>query len=103
MTGPVLRSTGVDYDVRKAHPYMFYDRFEFDIPVGHDGDNYDRFLVRFEETRQSIRIIRQALDQMPTDGPISSPDVRYVLPEKHDVYNTIEGDDRPLQARSWRA
>src|SRR5688500_4681608 len=65
VTGPVLRSTGVDYDVRKAHPYMFYDRFDFDVPVGHDGDNFDRFQVRFEELRQSMKIIRQALEQMP--------------------------------------
>ena len=91
VTGPVLRSTGVDYDVRKASPYMFYDRFDFDIPIGHDGDNYDRFCVRFEEVRQSLKIIRQALEQMPTDGPVVSPDVRYVLPEKSDVYSTIEG------------
>jgi NADH-quinone oxidoreductase subunit D len=91
VTGPVLRSTGVDYDVRKATPYMFYDRFDFDIPVGHDGDNYDRFCVRFEEIRQSLKIVRQALEQMPTDGPVVSPDVRYVLPEKSEVYNTIEG------------
>lgn len=90
-TGIILRSTGVDYDVRKANPYMFYDRFDFDVPVGHDGDNYDRFVCRFEEIRQSMRIIRQALDQMPTSGSVMSEDVRYVLPEKDDVYNTIEG------------
>jgi NADH-quinone oxidoreductase subunit D len=91
VTGPVLRSTGVDYDVRKAQPYMFYDRFDFDVPVGHHGDNYDRFLCRLEEIRQSMNIIRQALDQMPAEGPVSSPDVRYVFPEKGDVYETIEG------------
>lgn len=91
VTGPMLRSTGVDYDVRKAHPYMFYDRFEFDVPVGHDGDNYDRFVCRFEELRQSMKIIRQALDQMPTSGPVNSEDVRYVMPPKDEVYDTIEG------------
>jgi NADH-quinone oxidoreductase subunit D len=90
VTGPVLRSTGVDYDVRKAHPYMFYDRFDFDVPVGHQGDNFDRFQVRFEEIRQSMKIIRQALEQMPDEGPVSSPDVRYVMPEKREVYTTIE-------------
>lgn len=90
-TGVVLRSTGVDYDVRKAHPYMFYDRFDFDIPIGHDGDNYDRFVCRFEEMRQSMSIIRQALEQMPTSGSVMSDDVRYVMPEKDDVYNSIEG------------
>ncbi len=90
-SGVMLRSTGVDYDVRKAHPYMFYDRFDFDVPVGHEGDNYDRFVCRFEEIRQSMKIIRQALDQMPTDGPVMHEDVRYVLPDKQEVYNTIEG------------
>ncbi|RLB48602.1 MAG: NADH-quinone oxidoreductase subunit D [Deltaproteobacteria bacterium] len=90
-TGPVLRSTGVDYDVRKAHPYMVYDRFDFEVPIGHKGDTYDRFLVRMEEIRQSVSIIRQALEQMPTDGPVNVDDPRIVLPEKREVYNTIEG------------
>ena len=90
-TGVMLRSTGVDYDVRKAHPYSVYDRFEFEVPLGHKGDNYDRFLCRMEEMRQSLRIIRQALAQMPTDGPVSVDDVRVVLPEKPEVYTTIEG------------
>jgi NADH-quinone oxidoreductase subunit D len=91
VTGPVLRSTGVDYDVRKAHPYSVYDRFDFEVPIGHRGDNYDRFLVRTEEMRQSIRILRQAIQQMPTDGPVCVDDVRIVLPEKAEVYTTIEG------------
>ena len=91
VTGPMLRSTGVDYDVRKAFPYSVYDRFDFEVPVGHRGDNYDRFLVRMEEMRQSLSIVRQALKQIPTDGPISVDDVRVVLPEKAEVYNTIEG------------
>lgn len=68
ITGPFLRSTGVDYDVRKAFPYHVYDRFEFDVPVGSRGDNYDRYLVRMEEMRQSIRIVEQALEQLP-EGP----------------------------------
>ncbi|UCF38048.1 MAG: NADH-quinone oxidoreductase subunit D [Acidobacteriota bacterium] len=68
MTGPFLRSTGVEYDVRKATPYHVYDRIDFDIPVGRRGDNYDRYLVRMEEMRQSIRIVEQALDQIP-EGP----------------------------------
>ncbi|MFW5920805.1 MAG: NADH-quinone oxidoreductase subunit D, partial [Polyangiales bacterium] len=89
-TGPVLRSTGVDYDVRKDNPYMVYDRFDFDVPVGKDGDNYDRFMYRFEEVRQSIRIIEQALDQMPDSGPVSVDDARTILPEKNEVYTTIE-------------
>jgi NADH-quinone oxidoreductase subunit D len=91
VTGIMLRSTGVDYDVRKAHPYSVYDRFDFEVPIGHDGDNYDRFLCRFEEMRQSMSIIKQALAQIPTDGPVSVDDVRVVLPEKPEVYTTIEG------------
>ncbi|MEM9069578.1 MAG: NADH-quinone oxidoreductase subunit D [Myxococcota bacterium] len=90
VTGPVLRSTGVPYDVRKDHPYMVYDRFEFEVPVGEDGDNWDRFMVRMEEIRQSIRIIEQALEQMPDDGPVNVDDPRIMLPEKREVYSTIE-------------
>jgi NADH-quinone oxidoreductase subunit D len=90
-TGPVLRSTGLDYDVRKSNPYLVYDRFDFEVPIGHKGDNYDRFLVRMEEVRQSCRIIEQALEQMPTDGPVSVDDPRVMLPSKPAVYNTIEG------------
>ena len=90
-TGPCLRSTGVNYDVRKAHPYLVYDRFDFDVPVGTTGDNYDRFMCRQEEIRQSMRIIEQALEQMPDDGPINVDDPRIVLPPKDEVYSTIEG------------
>lgn len=90
VTGPVLRSTGVACDVRKDNPYLVYDRFDFDIPVGTDGDNWDRFMVRTEEIRQSMRIIEQALDQMPDEGPVSITDPRIMLPEKHEVYSTIE-------------
>ena len=88
--GPCLRSTGVDYDVRKDQPYLVYDRFEFDVPVGTRGDNYDRYLVRIYELRQSIRILEQALDQIPP-GPILLCDYKVVLPAKGEVYNTIEG------------
>src|SRR3954471_16546791 len=89
-TGPCLRSTGVDYDVRKAHPYLVYDRFDFDIPVGSHGDNFDRYIVRMEEARQSIRILEQAFAQIP-DGPVCLDDPRIILPSKPAVYNTIEG------------
>lgn len=65
ITGPFLRSTGVDYDVRRAHPYLVYDRLDFDIPVGAKGDNLDRYYVRMEEMQQSLRIVEQALDQLP--------------------------------------
>jgi NADH-quinone oxidoreductase subunit D len=91
VTGPVLRSTGVDYDVRKASPYMFYKDVDFDVPVGHDGDNYDRFMVRFEEIRQSMKIIRQCIAKMPDSGPVDTDDPRIILPAKSDVYGTIEG------------
>ena len=90
-TGICLRSTGVPYDVRRTHPYMLYDRFEFDVPVGTKGDNYDRFMCRQEEIRQSERIIEQALDQMPDEGPVDVDDPRIVLPPKDEVYSTIEG------------
>ncbi len=90
LTGPLLRATGIAYDVRKSNPYSGYENFDFDVPVGEKGDNYDRFLVRFNEIEQSLRIIDQALKNLP-DGPVRIDDARFVLPEKHDVYNTIEG------------
>ncbi|TNF59996.1 MAG: NADH-quinone oxidoreductase subunit D [Deltaproteobacteria bacterium] len=90
VTGPVARSTGIPYDVRKDHPYMVYDRFDFDVPIGEDGDNWDRFMVRLEEIRQSVRIIEQAIEQMPDDGPINVDDPRIVYPDKDEVYTTIE-------------
>lgn len=89
-TGPILRGCGVAYDVRKAHPYLVYDRMDFEIPVGSDGDNMDRYLVRLEEVRQSSRIIRQALEQIP-EGPITVDNALVVLPRKAETYNTIEG------------
>jgi NADH-quinone oxidoreductase subunit D len=90
MTGPVLRSTGCAYDVRKDHPYFMYDNVDFDVPVGEKGDNYDRYLIRMEELLQSIRIIDQCFEKMEP-GPINADDPRVVLPEKEKVYNTIEG------------
>ncbi len=88
-TGPCLRSTGVNYDVRKAHPYLVYDRVDFDVPVGTTGDNYDRFMCRQTEMYESARIIEQALDQMPDEGAINVDDPRIVLPEKSEVYSTL--------------
>ncbi len=88
-TGPVLRSAGVPLDVRKAAPYLVYDRFDFDIPVGSNGDNYDRFLVRMEEMKQSMRIVEQALAQLPR-GPVNHPDFGVSLPPKEEVYENIE-------------
>jgi len=89
-TGPCLRASGVQYDVRKTHPYLVYDRLEFEVPVGTQGDNYDRYAIRMEELRQSDRIIQQALDQIPS-GPVILDDWRYVMPPKPDVYGSIEG------------
>ncbi len=88
-TGPCLRGSGVEYDVRKAHPYLVYDRFDFDIPIGIDGDNMDRYLVRIEEIYQSIRILRQAFEQIPP-GPVMVDNPLVVLPKKAATYNTIE-------------
>jgi len=88
-TGPALRATGVPLDVRKATPYLVYDRFDFDIPVGSNGDNYDRYLVRMEEMHQSMRIVEQALAQLP-DGPVNNPDFNVILPPKAEVYGNIE-------------
>jgi NADH-quinone oxidoreductase subunit D len=87
----MLRATGVDYDVRKATPYSGYENYDFEIPIGHDGDTYDRFMVRMEEVRQSCRILEQAIDRLPDEGPINVEDPRIILPAKDDVYTTIEG------------
>jgi NADH-quinone oxidoreductase subunit D len=90
ITGPLLRATGIAYDVRKADPYLVYDRFDFEIPTGDRGDNYDRFSVRFREMYQSKRIVEQAIAQMPA-GPVIVDDPRIALPPKEQVYNSIEG------------
>jgi NADH-quinone oxidoreductase subunit D len=89
-TGPCLRACGINYDVRKAQPYWVYDRMDFDVPIGRNGDNYDRYLMRIEELRQSEKIIRQALAQIP-EGPVIVDDWRIALPPKPEVYGTIEG------------
>jgi NADH-quinone oxidoreductase subunit D len=89
-TGPCLRATGVAYDVRKAHPYLKYDEVDFDVPVGTRGDTLDRFLVRLGEIRQCKRIIDQSIERMADEGPVNCDDPRVVLPDKMDVYTTIE-------------
>ncbi len=89
-TGVMLRSTGVDWDLRKHQPYLAYDQVDFDVIIGHQGDNYDRFLCRIEEIHQSVSIIKQCFKKMP-GGPINVDDWHVVLPPKHAVYNTIEG------------
>ena len=72
ITGPNLRGSGVEHDLRKAKPYLDYDRYDFDIPIGTTGDCFDRYLVRMEEMRQSVRILRQVFDNLP-GGPINEP------------------------------
>ncbi|MCE2462467.1 MAG: NADH-quinone oxidoreductase subunit D [Dehalococcoidia bacterium] len=85
LTGPCLRACGVPYDVRKAEPYSVYDRFDFDVPVGIDGDSWERYYVRVEEMYQSLNIIDQALEQIPS-GPVSTLGRRLIRPPKGDVY-----------------
>jgi NADH-quinone oxidoreductase subunit C/D len=87
--GPCLRGSGVAYDVRRDHPYSGYEQYDFDVPVGTVGDCYDRYLVRMEEMRQSLRIIEQALDRLPK-GPVIVDDKKVALPPKADVYSNIE-------------
>jgi NADH-quinone oxidoreductase subunit D len=88
-TGPNLRAAGVDYDVRVMNPYSSYEDFDFEIPVGTNGDTYDRFLVRNEEIWQSLRIINQALDNLP-EGPYHADAPHYYLPPKQAVYKNME-------------
>ncbi len=89
MTGPNLRASGVEWDLRKAHPYSAYGEFEFDVPTGSVGDCYDRFLVRMEEVRQSRRIVQQALDKLP-DGAWHVDNGKVFLPPKADVLTRME-------------
>jgi NADH-quinone oxidoreductase subunit D len=91
VTGPMLRATGIDYDVRKSNPYCGYETYDFEIPIGHQGDTYDRFMVRMEEMRQSCRILTQAIERLGDEGPINVDDPRVILPDKDQVYSTIEG------------
>ncbi|NLC77376.1 MAG: NADH-quinone oxidoreductase subunit D [Clostridia bacterium] len=90
VTGPNLRAAGVDYDLRKAAPYGIYDRFEFDIPVFENGDCFDRFVIRIEEMKQSLRIIEQAIAALP-DGPVKAKVPRVIKPPQGEVYHQIEG------------
>ena len=88
-SGPMLRGSGVAWDLRKSEPYDVYDQMEFDIPVGKNGDCYDRYLVRLEEMRQSLRIIRQCLDQLP-DGPVRSTDPKISPPRRAEMKQSME-------------
>lgn len=89
ITGPNLRGCGVEYDVRKAHPYLDYDQYDFDIPLGSVGDCYDRYLVRLEEMRQSVKILRQVIDKLP-GGPINVEDRKNMPPSKAEVLTKME-------------
>jgi len=89
LSGPNLRGSGIDHDLRKAHPYLVYDQLDFDIPIGSKGDAYDRYLIRLEEMRQSVRILRQCLDKLPK-GPINLDDGKIVLPQKEKVLTSME-------------
>ena len=89
LSGPMLRASGVAYDVRKDFPYLDYETYDFDVPVGTNGDVYDRYLVRMEELRQSVRILQQAADRLP-DGPVNVDDARVILPPKSKATSEME-------------
>ncbi len=89
LSGPLLRGSGVAWDIRKSNPYSYYDKFEFDIPTGKNGDVYDRYKVRLEEMRQSLRIVAQAVDGIP-DGPHITTDKKISLPPKSETLQGME-------------
>jgi NADH-quinone oxidoreductase subunit D len=89
LTGPNLRGSGVNYDVRKAHPYLIYNELEFEVPLGSVGDCYDRYLVRMEDMRQSVGLLHQCLDRLP-EGPVSVEDGKTTWPSKHKVLTRME-------------
>ncbi len=113
LTGPCLRASGVDYDVRKADPYSIYDRFDFNVPIGLDGDCWDRYYLRVQECYESIGIVEQAMEQMPTEGNVaSSLGRRLIRPPVGEVYVRAEnprgeigvylvsdGSDRPYRLK----
>jgi NADH-quinone oxidoreductase subunit D len=90
VTGPILRASGVDYDVRRAEPYGIYDRFDWDVPVRYNGDCFDRYMMRIHEMRQSTRILQQALDSIP-EGDIRAKMPKVLKPPKGEAYARIEG------------
>ena len=89
LTGPNLRGSNIEYDLRKAHPYLVYDQLDFDVPYGEVGDCYDRYLIRMEEMRQSVRILDQCITKLP-NGPINIDDGKIVLPHKQKVLSSME-------------
>ena len=88
-SGPALRSTGLPWDLRKAQPYEVYDELDFDIPVGKNGDCFDRYLIRMEEMRQSVSLMRQCLDKMP-EGPVRADDQKVVPPKRAEMKRSME-------------
>jgi NADH-quinone oxidoreductase subunit D len=88
-SGPILRGSGVAYDLRKAKPYSSYEHFDFDVPIGSRGDIYDRYLVRMQEMRESLKIIKQALDALP-EGPVNTSDRRVALPPRNEINTSME-------------
>jgi NADH-quinone oxidoreductase subunit D len=88
-SGPMIRAAGIPWDLRKSQPYEVYDRMEFDIPVGTKGDCYDRFMVRVEEVRQSAKIMRQCLKEMPS-GPIGTLDRKVFPPKRAEMKQSME-------------
>jgi NADH-quinone oxidoreductase subunit D len=86
----MLRASGVAWDLRKAQPYEVYDKMEFQVPIGKNGDCYDRYLVRVEEIKQSISIINQCLEQMPTTGPVRSIDPKISPPSRASMKESME-------------
>lgn len=89
LSGPNLRGSGVDHDLRKTNPYLDYEKYEFDVPIGTKGDCYDRYLVRMEEIRQSVRILKQVFATLP-GGPINVADAKNLLPKKENVLMKME-------------
>ncbi|WP_284643142.1 NADH-quinone oxidoreductase subunit D [Paenibacillus silviterrae] len=90
LSGANLRCTGVNWDLRKAQPYSIYDRFDFDVPVSTNGDCYDRYVLRLEEIKQSLRILEQAVEQFPAEGEIMGKVPRVLRPAEGEVYSAIE-------------
>ena len=91
LSGPMARASGIDWDIRVQEPYSRYEEFDFDVAIALNGDVFDRYLVRMEEMRQSVKICRQALDKMPAGDVMVDPDLGFSLPPKDEVYNSIEG------------
>ena len=90
ISGPMLRAAGVEWDLRKADPYEIYDRMDFDIPIGALGDTFDRYIVRVQEMRESIRIIRQCVRDIPRGGPIRTQAPFFIRPPEGDAYAAVE-------------